>query len=337
VDMVEVMAMAKELRSLTLILKHSTITIDAPLKAMDTLLVDITRGLQNLVLRLMQVMLSRMSTRGLQNLRHSIIAMVIISKAMGVMDHLMAETVVITKDLLMQTLRLIPSITPSLPSITMAIITRALGSTTGCLIAATMDTTRDLLNLKLMQQSTTRGLPRPILRPSITDIIPRAMGEVMACPIAETMVMAKGLLMLKLMQKQMQMLMQGMVIMVIIPRAMEEATGCPIAAIMVIARGLQKLKQRLRQKLKHSTITMDNTPRKVLVSRKVTAPLMAATTKGLLKRNLSITTDMGTINQRAMALDTRGEVSRPEKSSARNTTTTNEAQKIPAPIWSAER
>merc|ERR1719193_2747980 len=113
--------------------------------------------------------------------------------------------------------------------------------------------------------------------------------------------------------------------------------GCPIAAIMVIARGLQKLKQRLRQKLKHSTITMDNTSRKVLVSRKVTAPLMAATTKGLLKRNLSITTDMGTINQRAMALDTRGEVSRPEKSSARNTTTTNEAQKIPAPIWSAER
>lgn len=327
-DMVEVMAMAKELRSLTLILKHSTITIDAPLKAMDTLLVDITRGLQNLVLRLMQVMLSRMSTRGLQNLRHSIIAMVIISKAMGLMDHLMAGTVAITKDLLMQTPR-------PIPSITMAIITRALGSTTGCLIAATMDTTRDLLNLKLMQQSTTRGLPRPILRPSITDIIPRAMGEVMACPIAETMVMAKGLL--KLMQKQMQMLMQGMLIMVIIPRAMEEAMGCPIAAIMVIARGLQKLKQRLRQKLKHSTITMDNTPRKVLVSRKVTAPLMVATTKGLLKRNLSITTDMGTINQRAMALDTRGEVSRPEKSSARNTTTTNEAQKIPAPIWSAER
>jgi len=328
VDMVEVMAMAKELRSLTLILKHSTITIDAPLKAMDTLLVDITRGLQNLVLRLMQVMLSRMSTRGLQNLRHSIIAMVIISKAMGLMDHLMAGTVAITKDLLMQTPR-------PIPSITMAIITRALGSTTGCLIAATMDTTRDLLNLKLMQQSTTRGLPRPILRPSITDIIPRAMGEVMACPIAETMVMAKGLL--KLMQKQMQMLMQGMLIMVIIPRAMEEAMGCPIAAIMVIARGLQKLKQRLRQKLKHSTITMDNTPRKVLVSRKVTAPLMVATTKGLLKRNLSITTDMGTINQRAMALDTRGEVSRPEKYSARNTTTTNEAQKIPAPIWSAER
>lgn len=327
-DMVEVMAMAKELRSLTLILKHSTITIDAPLKAMDTLLVDITRGLQNLVLRLMQVMLSRMSTRGLQNLRHSIIAMVIISKAMGLMDHLMAGTVAISKDLLMQTPR-------PIPSITMAIITRALGSTTGCLIAETMDTTRDLLNLKLMQQSTTRGLPRPILRPSITDIIPRAMGEVMACPIAETMVMAKGLL--KLMQKQMQMLMQGMLIMVIIPRAMEEAMGCPIAAIMVIARGLQKLKQRLMQKQKLSTITMDNTPRKVLVSRKVTAPLMAATTKGLLKRNLSITTDMGTINQRAMALDTRGEVSRPEKSSARNTTTTNEAQKIPAPIWSAER
>merc|ERR1719209_828320 len=146
-----------------LILKHSTITIAAPLKAMDTLLVDITRGLQNL--------------------GHSIIAMVIISKAMGLMDHLMAGTVAITKDLLMQTPR-------PIPSITMAIITRALGSTTGCLIAETMDTTRDLLNLKLMQQSTTRGLPRPILRPSITDIIPRAMGEVMACPIAETMVMA---------------------------------------------------------------------------------------------------------------------------------------------------
>ena len=52
-DMVEVMAMEKELRSQTLILKPSTITSDAPPKAMDTIRVDITRDLQNLVLRLM--------------------------------------------------------------------------------------------------------------------------------------------------------------------------------------------------------------------------------------------------------------------------------------------
>ena len=53
VDMEEVMAMEKELRSQTLILKPSTITSDAPPKAMDTIRVDITRDLQNLVLRLM--------------------------------------------------------------------------------------------------------------------------------------------------------------------------------------------------------------------------------------------------------------------------------------------
>ena len=52
-DMEEVMAMEKELRSQTLILKPSTITSDAPPKAMDTIRVDITRDLQNLVLRLM--------------------------------------------------------------------------------------------------------------------------------------------------------------------------------------------------------------------------------------------------------------------------------------------
>ena len=45
--------MEKELRSQTLILKPSTITSDAPPKAMDTIRVDITRDLQNLVLRLM--------------------------------------------------------------------------------------------------------------------------------------------------------------------------------------------------------------------------------------------------------------------------------------------
>merc|ERR1719342_10029 len=107
---------------------------------------------------------------------------------MEAMDHLMAKIVVITKDLLMQRPRLIHSIT-------MAIITRAMGTITGCPIAATMDTTRGLLNLML------------ILMRSIMDIIQRALGEVMACPIAETMGMAKGLLMLKLMQKQMQTLM----------------------------------------------------------------------------------------------------------------------------------
>merc|ERR1712029_764107 len=105
------------------------------------------------------------------------------------------------------------------------------------------------------------------------------------------------------------MLMQSMAIMVIIPRAMEEAMGCPIAETMDTTRGLQKLKQRL----KLCTITMDITPRRVMDSRKVTAPLMVATTKGLLKRNRSsITTDMGIINLRALAMDIRGEVSCPE-------------------------
>merc|ERR1719300_2263447 len=202
--------------------------------------------------------------------------------ALEAMDHLMVGIVVITKDLLMQRPRLIHSIT-------MAIITRAMGTNMGCPIATTMDTTRGLLklmqqtmtrgllNLKLIRQSTTRGPLRPILMRSIMDIIQRALGEVMACPIAETMGMAKGLLMLKLMQTL--MLMQSMGIMDIIPRAMGEAMGCPIATTMVIARGLQKLKRRL----KLSTITMDITPRRVMGSRKVTAPLMVATTKGLLK------------------------------------------------------
>jgi len=281
--------------------------------------------------------------------------------ALEAMDHLMVGIVVITKDLLMQRLRLIHSIT-------MAIITRAMGTITGCPIATTMDTTRGLLklmqqsmtrgllNLKLIRQSTTRGLLRPILMRSIMDIIQRALGEVMACPIAETMGTVKGLLMLKLMQKQMQtlMLMQSMGIMDIIPRAMGEAMGCPIATTMDTTRGLQKLKQRL----KLSTITMDSTPRRVMDSRKataplmvattkgllmlklkqrqmqrlklstitmditprkVTAPLMVATTKGLLKRNpSSITTDMAIINLRAMAMDIRGEVSCPEISSPRS-------------------
>merc|ERR1719175_199179 len=157
-------------------------------------------------------------------------------------------------------------------------------------------------------------------------IIQRALGEVMACPIAETMGMAKSL-----------MLMQNMVIMVIIPRAMEEAMGCPIAETMDTTKGLLmlKLKQRQMQRLKLSTITMDITP------RKVTAPLMVATTKGLLKRNRSsITTDMGIINLRALAMDIRGEVSCPEISSPRSpitTTTTNEVLRIPAQIWSVER
>merc|ERR1719300_1644193 len=307
--------------------------------------------------------------------------------ALEAMDHLMVGIVVITKDLLMQRPRLIHSIT-------MAIITRAMGTNMGCPIATTMDTTRGLLklmqqtmtrgllNLKLIRQSTTRGPLRPILMRSIMDIIQRALGEVMACPIAETMGMAKGLLMLKLMQKQMQtlMLMQSMVIMVIIPRAMEEAMGCPIAETMDTTRGLQKLK--LKQRLKLSTITMDITPRRVMdlrkataplmvattkgllmlklkqrqmqrlklstitmdiTPRKVTAPLMVATTKGLLKRNRSsITTDMGIINLRALAMDIRGEVSCPEISSPRSpititTTTTNEVLRIPAQIWSVER
>merc|ERR1719365_24530 len=89
-----------------------------------------------------------------------------------------------------------------------------------------------------------------------------------------------------------------------------------------------KLMQKQMQTLKLSTITMDITPRTVMDSRKVTAPLMVATTKGLLKRNpSSITTDMAIINLRAMAMVTRGEVSRPEKSSPRSPitpTTTNE-------------
>merc|ERR1719447_1856323 len=95
------------------------------------------------------------------------------------MDHLMVGIVAITKDLRMQRPRLIHSIT-------MAIITRAMGTIMGCLIATTMDTTRGLLNLKL------------ILMRSIMDIIQRALGEVMACPIAETMSMTRGLLNLKL-------------------------------------------------------------------------------------------------------------------------------------------
>merc|ERR1719342_713599 len=97
----------------------------------------------------------------------------------------------------------------------------------------------------------------------------------------------------------------------------------------------------LKQRLKISTITLDITRRTVMDSRKVTAPLMVAITKGLLKRNpSSITTDMAIINLRAMAMDIRGEVSRPEKSSPRSpitTTTTNEEQRIPAQIWSVER
>merc|ERR1719342_96850 len=105
----------------------------------------------------------------------------------------MVGIVVITKDLLVQRLRLIHSIT-------MAIFTRrAMGTITGCPNATTMDTTRGLLklmqqsmtrgllNLKLVRQSTTKGLLRPILMRSIMDIIQRALGEVMACPIAETM------------------------------------------------------------------------------------------------------------------------------------------------------
>merc|ERR1719447_354230 len=56
---------------------------------------------------------------------------------------------------------------------------------------------------------------------------------------------------------------------------------------MVTPGGLQKLKQRL----KLSTITMDITPRRVMGSRKVTAPLMVATTKGLLKLS-TITMDI---------------------------------------------
>merc|ERR1712130_1025252 len=116
----------------------------------------------------------------------------------------------------------------------------------------------------------------------------------------------------------------------------EEAMGCPIAETMDTTRGLQKLK------LKLSTITMDIMLRTVMDSRKVTAPLMVATTKGLLKRNpSSITTDMAIINLRAMAMGIRGEVSRPEKSSPRSpistTTTTNEVLRIPAQIWSVER
>merc|ERR1719175_219343 len=100
--------------------------------------------------------------------------------ALEAMDHLMVGIVVITKDLLMQRLRLIHSIT-------MAIITRAMGTNMGCPIATTMDTTRGLL--KLMQQSMTRGLLNLelILMRSIMDIIQRALGEVMACPIADTM------------------------------------------------------------------------------------------------------------------------------------------------------
>ena len=127
--------------------------------------------------------------------------------------------------------------------------------------------------------------------------------------------------------------------MAIITRAMGTITGCPIATTMDTTRGLLKLMQK--QRLKLSTITLDITPRRVMDLRKVTAPLMVATTKGLLKRNpSSITTDMAIINLRAMAMDIRGEVSCPEISSPRSTittTTTNEVLRIPAQIWSVER
>jgi len=44
------------------------------------------------------------------------------------------------------------------------------------------------------------------------------------------------------------------------------------------------------------TTTMDITPRRPLVFEKTTVLFMVATTKGLLKQNLSIITDMGTIS-----------------------------------------
>merc|ERR1719391_1834421 len=129
----------------------------------------------------------------------------------------------------------------------------------------------------------------------------------------------------------------------ITPRRVMELRKVTAPLMLVTTKGLLMLKlmQKQMQKLKLSTITMDITPRRVMDSRKVTAPLMVATTKGLLKRNRSsITTDMGIINLRAMAMDIRGEVSRPEKSSPRSPitiTTTNEVLRIPAQIWSVER
>merc|ERR1719342_1457017 len=123
----------------------------------------------------------------------------------------------------------------------------------------------------------------------------------------------------------------------ITPRTVMDLRKVTAPLMVATTKGL------LMQMLKLSTITMDITPRTVMDSRKVTAPLMVATTKGLLKRNpSSITTDMGIINLRALAMDIRGEVSCPEISSPRSpititTTTTNEVLRIPAQIWSVER
>merc|ERR1719175_128602 len=131
----------------------------------------------------------------------------------------------------------------------------------------------------------------------------------------------------------------------ITPRRVMDSRKATAPLMVATTKGLLmlmlKLMQKQMQRLKLSTITLDITPRTVMDSRKVTAPLMVATTKGLLKRNRSsITTDMGIINLRALAMDIRGEVSCPEKSSPRSTittTTTNEVLRIPAQIWSVER
>merc|ERR1719430_1851083 len=167
-----------------------------------------------------------------------------------------------------------------------------------CPIEATMDMARGLLNLKLM----------PILRHSIVttviiDITP------LAIDLGLPMAMARGLQ------------MQGFLEMW---EALSQKLSLITTAITNITRGLPS------QKL--FTITMDITRRRALVFRRAMVLLMVATTKGLLKRNLSIITDMGTISRGAMA--TRGEVSCQEKIWARSTIT-NEAQMIPAPeLWS---
>merc|ERR1719447_1892181 len=139
-------------------------------------------------------------------------------------------------------------------------------------------------------------------------------------------------------QKLKQRLKLSTITMDITPRRVMDSRKATAPLMVATTKGLLmlKLKQRQMQRLKLSTITMDITPRTVMDSRKVTAPLMVATTKGLLKRNRSsITTDMGIINLRALAMDIRGEVSCPEISSPRSTitTTTNEVLRIPAQIW----
>merc|ERR1719402_1373436 len=159
-----------------------------------------------------------------------------------------------------------------------------------CPIEATMDMARGLLN--------------PIVTTVIIDITP------LAIDLGLPMAMARGLQMQGFLE-----MWQGFLEMW---AALSQKLSLITTAITNITRGLPS------QKL--FTITMDITRRRALVFRRAMVLLMVATTKGLLKRNLSIITDMGTISRGAMV--TRGKVSCQEKIWARSTIT-NEAQMTP--------